>query len=264
MRNAPPASTAVYGTVRAAAAPPSPRASAPAYGSIPIPNPTSWAPASSSPSPSGYVKIPAAAAAAAGPPQAHLPPGAAPLPSPATRVADLVARIKEQGQALIAARRPWQEALHAAAFSRPSNVGEATARIRRNAAYFRANYAIAILVVLLLGLLWHPFSMISLVALLAAWLFLYFYRTGPLVLLGRTFDDGTVLAALSGVTVVALLFTDVGWNVIGSILVGVAIVGVHAAFRSTDDLFLDEQEAAGGGFIPGMVAPVLPAYARIV
>jgi hypothetical protein len=52
---------------------------------------------------------------------------------------------------------------------------------------------------------------------LCAWFFLYFARPAqggqPLRVFGTEFDDGTVLAALYGVTVIAMLF-------IGSVLVG--------------------------------------------
>lgn len=81
-----------------------------------------------------------------------------------------------------------------------------------------------------------------------------------MTILGRTFDDGSVLLWLTVATVVALLFTNVGWNVIGSMTVGVAVVGVHAAFRSTDDLFLTEQEAAGGG----LVNPTMAHFAQVL
>ncbi|XP_072971324.1 PRA1 family protein F2-like [Typha angustifolia] len=257
MRNPNSPSPPAYGAIRAAP-PPSqepPRVSPSGYGSIPFTQ-------------SDFVKIPAAAPPSFGynpiptiatPPPPTTSPSPVSPPSPASRAADLVSRIKEQGQALIAARRPWPEVFHSASFSKPSDFGEAISRIRRNLAYFRANYSIAVLLVLLLSLFWHPTSLFAFAALAAAWFFLYFSRSGPLNLFGRTFDDGTVLATLAGATVILLLFTDVGWNVIGSVLMGIAIVSAHAAFRSTDDLFLDEQEAAGGGLIAG-----IPAYVRVV
>uniref|UniRef100_J3LSP6 PRA1 family protein n=1 Tax=Oryza brachyantha TaxID=4533 RepID=J3LSP6_ORYBR len=144
----------------------------------------------------------------------------------------------------------------------------AVARARRNVAYFRANYALSVLAVVAASLLWHPGTLFALLALCAAWFFLYFARpaSSALRLFGMEFEDGTVLAALTGVTVIALLFTNVGWNVIGSVMIGAALVGAHATLRSTDDLFLTEQEAAGDGLVAaGMSAagPILPTYVRI-
>uniref|UniRef100_A0A453PY35 PRA1 family protein n=2 Tax=Aegilops tauschii subsp. strangulata TaxID=200361 RepID=A0A453PY35_AEGTS len=121
-----------------------------------------------------------------------------------------------------------------------------------------------------LALLWHPGTLFALLALCAAWFFLYFSRRAegaqPLRVFGTEFDDGTVLALLSGVTVIAMLFTDVGWNVVGSVMIGLALAGAHAALRSTDDLFLTEQEAAGNGLVAAgfsAAGPILPTYVRI-
>jgi PRA1 family protein 1 len=271
--------TTSYGTIRAA--PPSTpvvhvadatqrSASPTSYGAVmppSTPNVATWATPSYTTyaSTAGYMKVPTVDPS---PPLAAVRPAVAaatPVPelelSPAVRISDLVSRFKEQGNALISARRPWQELFHPPSFSRPANIGDAINRIRRNVTYFRANYIMTILGVLLIGLFYHPFSFFACAALAAAWFFLYFSRTAPLTILGRTIDDESVLLWLTVATVVALMFTNVGWNVIGSMTVGVAVVGVHAAFRSTDDLFLTEQEATTGG---GLVNPTMAHFAQVL
>lgn len=205
-------------------------------------------------SPSGYNTIPTAASP---PPPA---PAAATAPAPSSavsRASELVTRFKEEGHALIAARRPWGELLERRAFASPLNTGEAATRLRRNFSYFRANYAIVVLLAVFVSLIWHPSSLITFVALFAVWFFLYFSRDMPLVLFGRTIDDGTVLTVLSVATVVALVITDVASNILAPIMIGLAVVGIHAVFRTTDDLFLDEQEAASGGLFPVVGTPVV-------
>lgn len=126
----------------------------------------------------------------------------------------------------------------------PHGVSDAFSRIKTNIGYFRMNYAILVLVILFLSLLWHPVSLIVFVVMMAAWLFLYFLRDEPLVIFHRTIDDGVVLVVLSVATILLLLLTGATMNIISSILVGLAVVVIHAVFRSTHDLSLDDE--AGG------------------
>ncbi|KAL6893892.1 hypothetical protein ACP4OV_007990 [Aristida adscensionis] len=147
--------------------------------------------------------------------------------------------------------RAWREALDPTAFSRPESCGEARARARRNLAYFRANYALLALVVVFLGLLYRPVSMLAFLALFVAWLGLYFGRGDgePLVCLRREVDDRVVLAALSAATVLAVALTRAGLNLLVSLVVAAAVIGVHAAFRM--NYYLDERDAfdaAGASF----------------
>ncbi|PIN05334.1 hypothetical protein CDL12_22125 [Handroanthus impetiginosus] len=96
----------------------------------------------------------------------------------------------------------------------------AVAHVKTNLGYFRMNYAIVVLLILFLSLLWHPISLIVFITMMAAWLFLYFLRDEPLVIF-------------------AWLITD------RVLLVGVVMVLIHAVVRKTDDLFANK-EAAGG------------------
>jgi PRA1 family protein 1 len=82
--------------------------------------------------------------------------------------------------------RAWREVLDATAFARPDSCGEARAWARRNIAYFGANYALAALVLVFVGLVYRPVSMLAFLALFVAWLGLYFGRGDgePLLCLG--------------------------------------------------------------------------------
>ncbi|TVT99342.1 hypothetical protein EJB05_55297, partial [Eragrostis curvula] len=66
----------------------------------------------------------------------------------------------------------------------------------------------------------------------AAWLVLFFLRGEPLVLCGRrAVGEGLVLAALSALTLVALLIAGPVVNVLASLLVGLAVVLLHAVLH---------------------------------
>ena len=148
-----------------------------------------------------------------------------------------------------ATRRPWEEFFALHSFTRPYTLGEASLRVKRNLGHFRVNYAMAVLLVVFLSLLWQPISLIVFLAVFTAWFFLYFFRDGPVVVLRHELDDRLVLAALTAVTVAALVLTGVWLNVVVALLVAAAAVAVHAALRSTDDLYVEELEVSDGGLV---------------
>lgn len=135
--------------------------------------------------------------------------------------------------------------------ARPESLTEAYSRIRKNLSYFKVNYVTILSIVLALSLLSHPFSLLVLLGLLASWLFLYIFRPSdqPLVIFGRTFSDRETLGALVVLTIIVVFLTSVGSLLISALMVGLAIVCLHGAFRVPEDLFLDDQEPASAGFL---------------
>ncbi|KAG0491838.1 hypothetical protein HPP92_005236 [Vanilla planifolia] len=110
------------------------------------------------------------------------------------------------------------------------------------------NYAIVVLLVVFLGLLWHPISLIVFIVMMGAWLVLYFLRDEPVVFLSHTIHNIYVLIGLSVVTLVILLLTNATINILVSLLIGIVVVLIHAALRRIDDLFLDEEAAGPRGW----------------
>ncbi|KAI7996694.1 Protein transport protein Sec24-like [Camellia lanceoleosa] len=98
-----------------------------------------------------------------------LPPPPPPPPSPPST---FISRAKAQTQSLMAMRRPWKELFDFSFFSR-------------------------------------PYSYAGLFLLCSVWLYFYFLRDHPIMLFNRIIDDRVVLVVLSLVTVIALVFTNI-------------------------------------------------------
>ncbi|KAF5738436.1 PRA1 family protein B1 [Tripterygium wilfordii] len=172
-----------------------------------------------------------------------------PIATPAFRA--FVSRISSSVRHGLSQRRPWYELVDRTSMSRPDSLSEAASRIRKNLSYFKVNYMTMLAIVLALSLLSNPFSLLVLVGLLAAWIFMYLFRPSdqPLVLFGRTFSDRETLGGLVVLTIVVVFLTSVGSLLISALMVGVAIVCLHGAFRVPEDLFLDDQEPVNTGFL---------------
>ncbi|KAJ9688171.1 hypothetical protein PVL29_014079 [Vitis rotundifolia] len=170
--------------------------------------------------------------------------GTIPAGTPVSSSLGYISFARERIRSSLGTRRPWKEMVQLRSLSIPANAAEAFQRIRTNAAYFRMNYVIVILFILFLSLLWHPISLIVFVVTMAAWLFLYFLRDGPVVILGRSIDDRVVMAVLAVVTIVLLFLTDVTINILVSLLIGVVVVLTHSVVRMTEDLFVDGEDGA--------------------
>ncbi|CAL5186352.1 unnamed protein product [Lathyrus oleraceus] len=152
-----------------------------------------------------------------------------------------VLEVKDRIQAGLGVTRPWKEMIRSSHIKPPSSFFDALQRINTNAKHFRANYVIIILFILFLSLLGNPTSLIMLIVMMIGWLYLYFLRVTPLVILGYQIDERLVVISLLLITIGLLVLTNVTHNVIVGMCVGLGAVLVHAVLRETEDLFtLDE------------------------
>ena len=185
-----------------------------------------------------------------------------PIATPAFRA--FVSRLSSSLRQSFSERRPWSELLDRSSMSRPESLAEAYSRIRKNASYFRVNYVTLIALALALSLVTHPFSLLVLLSLLAAWSVLYLFRPSdqPLVLFGRSFSGRETLAALVVITVFVVFVSSVGSLLISALTVGLAVVCAHGAFRVPEDLFLDDQEPGNAGLL-SFLGGAAPAVSRV-
>ncbi|KAL2899521.1 PRA1 family protein F2 [Bienertia sinuspersici] len=172
-----------------------------------------------------------------------------PTSTPLSANLDFISRAKHRFYGTLSSRRPWAQFFDYHYISFPRHFSDALSRLKTNTSFFRMNFAMIILLILFLSLLWHPISLIVFLVMMVAWLFLYFLRDEPLVLFGRTIDDRLILGILSVLTVGFLLLTGATGNILIALAVGVGVVVVYSVFRRSDDLFLDEDEAAAGGLL---------------
>ncbi|PSR86209.1 PRA1 family protein [Actinidia chinensis var. chinensis] len=124
----------------------------------------------------------------------------------------VMTRLFDSLRRAFASRRPWPELADWTAFSRPDTLPVGASRLRKNFSYFRVNYLTLLAAVLAVSLLSHPFSLLTLLSLLGAWIFLYLFRPSdpPVTVYGRTFSDRETLCILIVLTVVVIFLTHVG------------------------------------------------------
>ncbi|MFS7888305.1 putative prenylated rab acceptor P [Helianthus anomalus] len=163
----------------------------------------------------------------------------------------VIARARYHTEKFIARRRPWREFFDYTAITRPLSYEDINRRIKQNLNYFQVNYAMGILLILFLSLIYKPISMITFLIVFVGWFFLYFFRDprNPVVIMNHVFEERVVLMGLSLVTIFALACTDVGVILLVAVGVGAVFVGVHAGIRGTDSLCSDEQGSGDGDLV---------------
>jgi PRA1 family protein 1 len=169
-------------------------------------------------------------------------------PSTASSPLDYISRAKAAGHSALEMRRPWRELSDIHSFSLPPrSFRPLFSRIKSNLSYFSMNYAIAVLLIVFVSLLWHPISLIVFLVCMIAWVFFYFLRDEPLVLFGRTIGETVVLTILSIVTLVLLLLTHATVNILVSLAVGIVVVLLHASVRKDEEGYADLENYAAVG-----------------
>ncbi|CAA3032890.1 PRA1 family D-like [Olea europaea subsp. europaea] len=155
--------------------------------------------------------------------------------------------------------RPWRQFLDPATLSLPISLSEASFRLTQNLRYFYPNYALLSLLVFLLSLLTHPLSLILFLCIFSAYIYLFLSRSEPLTVLDHTIDQKIILGFLLLLTLVAVLWTKVWWNIFISSIIGAVIVFLHAVLRAPEEV----EEDSPYGSLLNVVDDPRGDYARV-
>lgn len=168
----------------------------------------------------------------------------------ASMVMAALGRVKENAANTFKEAKPWGELFDKNNFGKPSNVAEASGRLRKNVSYFRVNYAIVTVGTCALVLLMNPWSVIVLAFLALLWAYFYVLKSGPVVIGGRELSEREKLMGLSAVSLIVIFFlTNVGSVIFYALGLSFLLVGLHGVLHVPDDLFLDEPQHTNGGFL---------------
>ncbi|GLI67258.1 hypothetical protein VaNZ11_011441 [Volvox africanus] len=161
----------------------------------------------------------------------------------------IVTRLKDYVSNIVKQRKPWSEVTDKSAFSKPSNLTEATSRLRKNAAYFKVNYLIIMMLTTAVTFIMHPGSLLILGLVAASWVYFFMIRTAPLQIGGRTISDREKLIGMSALSFITIFFlTSVGTVFFSALSLSLAVIAAHGAFREPDNLFIDDGETQQGLF----------------
>lgn len=171
-------------------------------------------------------------------------------PQPAGPTGALMAiatKLKDYSMGVFKQGKPWSEVVDRNSFSKPANFAEAAGRLRKNAAYFKVNYLIVMLITLAVTFLLHPSSLIVLGLLTGGWIYVFLVRTQPLTIGGRTLSEREKLLGMSALSFITVFFlTSVGTVLFSALSVSFCVIALHGAMRVPDDLFLDDAEQNTG------------------
>lgn len=175
---------------------------------------------------------------------------AAAAPGPTGAIMTIAARLKDYSLGVFKQAKSWTEVVDRNAFAKPSNFAEAAGRLRKNAAYFKVNYLIVVLITLAGTFLLHPSSLFVLALLLGGWMYVFMIRTSPLTIGGRTLSEREKLLGMSALSFITIFFlTSVGTVLFSALSLSFCVIALHGAMRVPDDLFLDEAEQSNNSLL---------------
>lgn len=140
--------------------------------------------------------------------------------------------VSTKTQDFLAERKPTNEFFDRTALDKPASMGEAWSRIRRNALYFRVNYAIIIVSTMALSLLLNPLAALLIAGLACGWGYICMFRTDPVIIGGHTLSDREKMIGCAAISALCVfVFSGVGYLLFTSLAIGAALCAVHGSLR---------------------------------
>ncbi|KAL0719521.1 hypothetical protein Bca4012_068845 [Brassica carinata] len=174
-------------------------------------------------------------------------------PSPVVDVESLSSDNQHTKAALTTPRRPWRVMFDFHSMGLPArSLSDASSRFKTNYGYFRMNYVIllfaVVLIVIFCSLIKHPISRTAFTVLIFICVFLSYPRDQPTIeLLRYQINDRMIRIFRTGLTLLTVAFlvlTNAAHNLGWPLLIVCVLMLTHTVVRKTEDLFLDEEEAA--------------------
>lgn len=156
------------------------------------------------------------------------------------------------------APQPWAEFFQGLRPPKEWTRGNVEKRIEENAATYKTNYLIVLVVVFLLGLLTSPFLLFVVLLCVALWVYVLVVHEGPIIVSATVQVDSSQKAmACAAATLLLLVFSGQFVKLLGTATLSLLLVGAHLAFkpRSNKGKFnklsaeLDPGHASSKGFL---------------
>ncbi|KAK3255838.1 hypothetical protein CYMTET_35003 [Cymbomonas tetramitiformis] len=143
--------------------------------------------------------------------------------------------VQNWSSSMLSRRQPWREMVHYRMVSSPDGFTDIMYRLRKNIPFFFYNYVIILLTIAVGIIVCRPKSLEVLAALLMLWIYVFAIRNAELVVKGRTisiFTQRCIMAGFSFLTI--FYFTDMGLILSSGLSAGIAVIVLHAAFRTPE------------------------------
>ncbi|KAF6175344.1 hypothetical protein GIB67_021849 [Kingdonia uniflora] len=145
-----------------------------------------------------------------------------PTSTPGLTGPEPVLTLKQRLRSTFGTLRPWKTMFNLHSLGHPHSYRECVSRLDTNLDYYRMNYTImGVVVIIIHSLVWHPWSLFVYLVMVCAWFALYVLRREYLTY---------------------ALLTNMTMSMVVSVVVGYVLVLIHGVLRKTEVLVVEEKK----------------------